>query len=237
MNIIGIIPARGGSTGIKLKNIKKINGKPLIEYTIKSALESKKIDRLIVSTDNEKIAKISKNLGAEVPFIRPKKFSQNTSSIKDVILHLQTHLVKTENYFPDIGIILQPTSPFRDVLDIDNSIKILAKKNTTSVISVAKVKNHPNNLFKNNNSQLFPLNKNFENFSIRQKLNPLFYPTGLIYTFYFNNLKKFDSIYGPKIKPLLINNKLKNIDIDESYELFLTQMIMQNWSKYKNFFH
>ncbi len=233
MKIIGIIPGRGGSTGIKLKNIKKIAGKPLIGYSIDSALKSNKLDRVIVSTDNAAIAKISKKLGAEVPFLRPKNLSLNSTSLLSVVKHVEKFLIEKENYFPDIGVILQPTSPFRTSEDIDKSISILKKSNATSVVSISKTKNHPDNLFQFKNELLLPLNKDFEKFFNRQKSSPVYNPTGLLYTFYFDTVKKYNSFYGPKIKPLLINDKLKNIDIDEIEEFFLAEMIMKFWHKYR----
>ena len=106
MKIVAIIPARGGSKGIPLKNIKKLFGKSLIEHTINAALNSKKINKVIVSTDNEKIARISKSLGAEVPFLRPKKISTDSSNSIDVIKHALKKLEKSK-FIPDIIVMLQ----------------------------------------------------------------------------------------------------------------------------------
>ena len=113
MEILGIIPVRKNSRGIPLKNMQKINGVPLVEYTIKTAKKSQKISRLILSTDSNKIAKFAKKLDIEVPFLRPKKYSKNNSPTSDVILHTLDHLKKKDNYEPDIITILQATSPLR----------------------------------------------------------------------------------------------------------------------------
>ena len=98
MNILAIIPARGGSKGIPEKNIKKLYKRPLIEYSINAAKSSKKINKIIVSTDNEKIAKISKSLGIEVPFLRPKKISADNSQTIDLIKHIVINIDGTDNF-------------------------------------------------------------------------------------------------------------------------------------------
>ena len=119
LKILAIIPARGGSKGIPLKNIKKLNKLPLVAHTIQDAKNSKQINRIIVSTDNKKIAEISRKYGAETPFLRPKSFSKNSSSTLDVVQHTIQFLKKVENYTPDIVTILLPTSPFRNSTLID----------------------------------------------------------------------------------------------------------------------
>ena len=123
MEILAIIPARGGSKGIPMKNLIKLNKKPLLEYSITSALNSKFITKTIVSTDNKKIANYSKKLNAEV-IIRPKKFATNTSKIEPVIEHSINFLKKNSNFIPDLIVLLQNTSPFRTSKHIDNALKL-----------------------------------------------------------------------------------------------------------------
>ena len=118
MEILSIIPARGGSKGIPLKNIIKINKKPLLYYTINASLKSKLVTRTIVSTDHEKISKIAKSLGAEV-IKRPKKLANDHIALEPSISQILDHLKKTENYKPDIILILQNTSPLRNSKHVD----------------------------------------------------------------------------------------------------------------------
>jgi len=236
MEILAIIPARGDSKGIINKNIKNLAGKPLIEYSITSAKKSKKINRIIVSTDNKKIASISKKAGAEIPFLRPKQISKDVTPIIDVIRHALDFLEDTESYKPDIIILLQPTTPLRSIQDIDNSIRLLINSKSTSVISVFQTKAHPDISFKINQNFLKPLNSKFEKHSLRQKRKSVYVPSGLIYTFWFDTLKKYNSIYGPKIKPLVTKNKMELIDIDEPFDFFLAEMILKRWKNFlKNF--
>ena len=230
MNVLAIIPARGGSKNIPLKNIKKLSGKPLIEYTINAALNSKKIDKIIVSTDNEKIAKISKSLGIKIPFLRPKNISRDTSPTIDLVKHAIKKLEESD-FFPDIITILQPTSPFRTSNIIDKSISML-KSNFSSVVSVSKIKKHPYSAFWLQGKHLEPFKKNFQKFHQRQLFPELFYPTGTIYTFWTSTLTKHNSIYGNNIKPLIINDEMMNLDIDDNFDFFVAEMCLKYWKKY-----
>jgi len=151
MNVVAIIPARGGSKRIPEKNIKKLNGKPLIYYSIKNAKSSKLIDKIIVSTDNKKIAKIAKELGAEVPFLRPRNISNDKAKTIDVVKHTISFL-EDQNYIPDIITILQPTTPLRSIITLDKSIRILKKERDTmrGFVFDKNESDFPSYLFKKN---------------------------------------------------------------------------------------
>lgn len=123
MNIITVIPARSGSKGVPDKNIKELDGKPLIAYSISAAIKSKLINRVIVSTDSEKYASISKDYGAEVPFIRPNEYSGDDSTDYDFVKHLLDWLAKNGGDTPDYIIHLRPTTPLRDPSILDNAIE------------------------------------------------------------------------------------------------------------------
>ncbi len=113
MKILAIIPARGGSKGLKNKNILPLLGHPLIAYSIKASLDSKRINRVIVSTDSKEIAVVAKQYGAEVPFMRPAEIAQDMSTDMEMFLHALGWLKKNEDYVPDIIVHLRPTSPVR----------------------------------------------------------------------------------------------------------------------------
>tara|TARA_X000000950_G_scaffold289404_1_gene412942 strand:- start:8468 stop:9178 length:711 start_codon:yes stop_codon:yes gene_type:complete len=140
--IISIIPARIGSKRIKYKNLKKINGKHLIEYTIKCSLSSKYIDKTYVSTDSEKIKNVSLKCGASVPFLREKKFANDSSTDFDVIDIFLKNLKKYQNYLPDYIIYLRPTQPLRKVLHINNAIKKI-KKNKVDCVRTTRESPYP----------------------------------------------------------------------------------------------
>ena len=127
--ILSIIPARGGSKGLPNKNIRPLLGKPLIAWTIEQAKQSKYIDRIIVSTENNEIAEIAKEYGAEIPFIRPKELAMDNTPVLEAILHAMDFL-ETKNDSHDILLLLECTSPMRYEQDIDGVInKLIDNKN------------------------------------------------------------------------------------------------------------
>jgi len=139
--IVAFIPARGGSKGIKRKNIHKIAGKPMIFYTITAALQSKYIDRVLVSTEDEEIALISQEIGAEVPTLRPKELAEDTTTTLEVVLHGINTFLFSQKW--DSMILLQPTQPLRTSEDIDNAIEYYYQNGKKSLVSVSEVDDHP----------------------------------------------------------------------------------------------
>lgn len=139
---LAIIPARGGSKGIPRKNVTVINGKPLIQYTIDAARSSKYLDKIIVSTDDHEIAEISKECGAEVPFLRPKELASDKAKTIDALLHAVEELTKQGNNY-DYLVLLQPTQPLRKGWHIDEAVQQIIEKEEESLVSVSKVREHP----------------------------------------------------------------------------------------------
>ena len=140
--ILAIIPARGGSKGIPKKNIIDLLGKPLLYYSIKSAKQSKYIDKVIISTDDIEISEIGKKLGAEVPFLRPKEISGDKAKSIDAFIHVIKELEKTDEKY-DYILLLQNTSPLRQSWHIDESIEKLIESEERSLVSVSEVVEHP----------------------------------------------------------------------------------------------
>ena len=199
MKILGIIPARSGSKGVKNKNIKLLKNKPLIFWTIKTALKSK-LTKVIVSTDSLKIKKISEKYGANVPFLRPTNISKDNSKSIDVIKHAIKFYEKKKINF-DAVMLLQPTCPFRSVNDINSSIDILKKRrDICSVISLQKVESfHParmkfliKNIIKDPN---FIKEKEANS---RQKLKQVYLRSGLIYLTKTKIILEKNSLQGDK---------------------------------------
>ena len=234
MKILGIIPARGGSKGIPQKNLQKILGKPMIQYSFDAAKKSK-INRILVSTDDKKIAIFAKSQRVEAPFLRPGNLSTDSAKTFDVIRHSINYLRDNDDYSPDIVVILQPTSPLRTSRMIDESIELLQKKNTTSVISVSKIKTHPYSAFFLKNNFLKPFRDDFKKFDRRQQYTPLYFPTGAIYTTWHDTIKKYHSIYGDKIRHM-ITDQPDSIDIDTKFDMFVAEMTLSNWKKYQKKF-
>jgi CMP-N-acetylneuraminic acid synthetase len=139
LKIISIIPARSGSKSIPDKNIQSVNGKPLMAYTIQHSLQSKYIQRTIVSTDSEYYSLLAKSFNAEVPFLRPAELASDLSTDLEVFEHAVKWLMQNENYLPDLIVHLRPTTPIRDIADLDNMIELLIKNpDADSVRSIVK---------------------------------------------------------------------------------------------------
>ena len=143
IRILGIIPARGGSTSIKLKNIANVGGRPLISYSIEEAKKSKLLDAFIIATDSEKIANVAKQYGADVPFIRPADTAKKYSAEIEYQQHALQWLEKHRGWKPEIVVIIKATSPLRPAADIDRVIRTLQKGNFSMVRTVARPKHHP----------------------------------------------------------------------------------------------
>ncbi len=142
MDILGITLARGGSKGVKQKNIKDLCGKPLIQYTIDEVLKSKYIKEYIVSTDDEDIAQISQSLGAEVPFMRPNKFSTDDASSVSALQHAVSFMEEKENKTYDLIVEVMCTNPLKIIDDIDGCIKKIIDTEADSVIAVHELEDH-----------------------------------------------------------------------------------------------
>jgi CMP-N-acetylneuraminic acid synthetase len=224
--IIAIIPARGGSKGIPRKNVRLLNGKPLIAYSIEMALKSRHINRVIVSTEDQEIAEISKKYGAEV-IIRPKELARDDSPTIDVVFHILDFLEK-EGYKPDVVVLLQPTSPLRNAEDIDNAVKLFLSNNCDSVVSVCEVEHSPFWSFKIENGYLKPI---FEENYIkmrRQDLPNVYVPNGALYVSTPATLRKYKSFYCPKTIPYVMPLE-RSIDIDNEIDLMLAELILKKY--------
>lgn len=144
MKFLGLIPARGGSVRVKNKNILKLGGRPLIDYTVKAALASKYLDRVVVSTDNEEISKIARESGAEVPFVRPSEIATKDATELAFHMHAIEWLSQNQDYRPDYIVNLYPTTPFRTTESIDSAIElILDHPQADGLRSVTKCSEHP----------------------------------------------------------------------------------------------
>jgi len=223
-NILAIIPARGGSKGLPGKNIKIFAGKPLIAWTIETALKSKYLNRVVVSTEDETIARISKKYGSEI-IKRPIGLARDISSTHDVIDHVIDYLEKNEKYESDIIVLLQPTSPLRTVEDIDRAVDIFIENKCESVISMYEFGPSVYWSFKMGRKYLETL------FDIkylkqrRQKSPKVYIPNGAIYVSTYNNLIKYKSFYSKKILPYVMPEE-RSIDIDYEIDFKLAEILM-----------
>jgi CMP-N-acetylneuraminic acid synthetase len=139
MEVLGLIPARGGSKSIPHKNIVDVAGKPLLAYTIAAARASQRLTRTILNTDDATIATVGRTMGVEVPFLRPAALAQDDTGALPVIEHTYTWFLEHERYVPDIVVYLQPTSPLRTAAHIDRAVDLLTESDADSVVSIVEV--------------------------------------------------------------------------------------------------
>lgn len=225
--VLAIIPARGGSKSVPLKNIKFLGGKPLIAYTIDEALKSRYIDRVILSTDNEKISVIAIDYGADV-IMRPKELATDESSSLSVIIHTLNHVEKVENYVADIIVFLQPTSPFRRAGHIDKGIEKI--ESCDAVVGMSEVKEHPYFMLKCNNSFFAPF-LDIKNRPLRRQDVPKLYlinaSMAIAKRDYYDTVKDDDPIapiFGKKVKGIIMD-EISSIDINTQFDFSLAELI------------
>jgi len=212
---LGIIPARGGSKGIPYKNIQEIAGKPLIAWTILEAKKSKYIDRLILSSEDEKIIKTAKNWGCDVPFIRPKEIAQDDTPGVDPVFHAIKHVPGYEYI-----VLLQPTSPLRIAYDIDACIELCINRGSNICVSITEQAKNPYLLCNiDKNSNVYPILK--ERFiSIRQKAPKTYIINGAVYVAEIKWLKRTNSFLTPETIGYIMPYD-RSIDIDTELD-FIT---------------
>jgi len=212
--ILSIIPARGGSKGLLRKNIINLAGMPLIFWTIKASLNSKYITDTMVSSDDDEILNVSKQYGAKI-IKRPKELADDESSSEAVVKHVLEEL--SEQY--DFIILLQPTSPLRDVKDIDNAFNTLFNCKATALISVCKIDNKILKAFvKNDNGFIGGISNNQHPFMRRQDLPLTYLSNGAIYITQVDEFVKNNSFFSDKTVSYLMSD-IKSIDIDTKEDL------------------
>ncbi|MGQ4876453.1 MAG: cytidylyltransferase domain-containing protein [Promethearchaeia archaeon] len=224
--MLALIPARGGSKGIKKKNIADLGGKPLIYYTINAAFNSKKIHRIIVSTDDDEIAKIVKKFGAEIPFMRPKYLATDTSRAVDTYIFTIDKLSEIEGIKIEEYVVLQPTTPFKTAEDIDNAISIFLEKDADFVIGVQKAPYPPQWFLSIDSSGILrPLDKNSDIMANRQEHLQTYIPNGTIFVIKTEVLKKNRTYYTNKTYPYLMP-RIRSLDIDDYTDLLIANVLL-----------
>lgn len=218
MEILALIPARGGSKSIPRKNIRLLAGYPLIAYSISAAQSARSITRVIVSTDDEEIAIIAREYGAEVPFLRPNELAQDDTPDLPVFIHALTWLSEKGGYLPDIVVQLRPTSPFRRVHHIDGAVSQLSTHiEADSIRTVCVPFQNPFKMWQiRDDGYMEPLigSKYKEPYNLpRQLLPDVFWQTGYVDATWTTTILDKNSMTGERILPLIIDSS-EWIDID-----------------------
>jgi N,N'-diacetyl-8-epilegionaminate cytidylyltransferase len=233
--IVGFIFARGGSQGVPGKNIRFLAGKPLIAYAIETAFQSEFINRVIVSTDDEKIAQVAQAFGAEVPFIRPKELAQNNSPEWMAWQHaIQTLKEQDNGRELDVFVSVPPTAPLRTTEDVDNAIQTFLASDADIVITSKKASCHPSfnmiTLDELNCAKLvLPLDKQIIR---RQDAPPVYDMTTVAYVASPKFIMESKAVFEGRVKALIIPEE-RALDIDTELDFQFAEYLMRNRMKRK----
>lgn len=231
MKNIAIIPARSGSKGLKDKNIKLLNGKPLLAYTIEAAKESGLFDEIMVSTDSEKYAEIARQWGANVPFLRDEELANDTASSWDVVKEVIKKYEEVNIFFDTIT-LLQPTSPLRTSDDIIEGYKVMMEKSANFVVGVCEMDHSPlwANTLPEDNSLINFIKPEIANLP-RQSIPSYYRINGALYIVKVKYLINSTDIYSEKSYATVMGKK-NSIDIDDKMDFSIAEIIIKNSLKY-----
>lgn len=229
---VAIILARGGSKGVPRKNIRNLCGKPLIAYAIEPGLQAETIDRVIVSTDDDEIAEIAKEYGAEVPFIRPAELAEDNTADMPVYRHLIEWLRDNEGYSFDYLVNLRCTTPLKTSKMIDDAVNLLKAGDCDSVRTANQVagEEHPYWMFKkgeNDIAESFVEGIKLEDYHQRQLLPPCYALNFLVDAMRVDVVMNSSYPCGTKVKLLEIEDVLRTIDIDTEEDLVICQALLE----------
>lgn len=209
--ILAVIPARGGSKGIPKKNIKELDGRPLLSYSIAAGLRSSYIDATVVSTDSVEIAEIAKRFGAEVPFLRPDDLATDTSKTIDAVLHAIKTLALNDRHF-EVVVLLQPTSPLRTEREVDAAIETFFSHRCLGLVSVSPVTENPILTRRIDQSgllhPLLPISSTVR----RQDMPTFWHVDGAIYINLISELSESTSLNDNPVAYIMPSNR--SVDID-----------------------
>lgn len=232
MNILAIIPARGGSKGIPGKNIKLLGGKPLLHYTVEAARESQLVSRVILSSDDEAIINRAKSIGLEVPFVRPAHLATDRSGSLEVVQHaLRVFKEKGETF--DAVCLLQPTTPFREKGSIDQAIQQFIDQDVDSLVSVREVPAdyNPHWVFESDDKGCLHIaTGEQEIIKRRQELPKAFFRDGSLYVTKTEVILKQHSLYGKRIG-YIVSKGIHSVNLDTMTDWERAEHLIKNENK------
>ena len=227
--VLGIIPARGGSKGIPGKNLRPLCGRPLIDYTFEAARGCDRLTRTILTTDSPAIAEAARAAAIEVPFLRPDELARDDTPTLPVIRHALDWLATNDGYMPDIVVLLQPTAPLRTACQIEEAVDLLTRSEADAVVSVTPVPAHHSPhwqfVIRDGEMRLFTGEPWSELIPARQLLPRTYSRDGSIYAFWRRTLEQTGSVYGRRTVPYVIpEQECINIDSMEDWILAESRM-------------
>lgn len=221
--VLGLITARGGSKGLPRKSIRELGGKPLIAWSIEAALQSNAIDRLVVSTDDKEIAAVSREFGAEVPFLRPIELAGDHSPHIDTVVHALEWLSANDHYRPDYVLLLQPTMPLRTAADIDAANEVALHYAADSVVGMREAPCHPWLMFTAREDGTLCDYAGVPKEQLRRQDYPCVYAiNGAIYLTRRDVIIRDRTWYPPRTFPYVMPAD-RSIDIDNEWDLHMAE--------------
>ncbi|OEJ63838.1 acylneuraminate cytidylyltransferase family protein [Magnetovibrio blakemorei] len=230
LEVLALVPARGGSKSMPRKNVRIVGGKPMIVHSIEHALQTPSITRVVLTTDCEEIAEIGRAAGAEVPFLRPAEYAQDLSPDYDFVLHALRWLIEKENYSPDLVVQLRPTTPIRDINQIERAIHALSEcPEADSLRAIVPACFSPYKMWEVGNDGFMKPILSHANIDepynqARQMLPKIFQQDGFIDITRPKTVIEMGSITGQNVLPFLLDSI--SIDIDYEDELINADFIM-----------
>ena len=227
MTALGLIPARGGSKGVPRKNLRELAGKPLVAWTIETALRCDGIERLVVSTDDEEIASVCRDLGAEVPFRRPADLARDESPDLPVYEHALDWLAREEGYRPAAVVWLRPTAPLRTVEDIEAVLEMLEETGCDSVRSVCRAEHHPAWMRTLEGDRLRPLlDGDGANYHQRQALPPVYRLNGAVDAVRSASVGSGPELFGGDVRGYVMPAE-RSVDLDTMLDFALAERLLE----------
>jgi CMP-N-acetylneuraminic acid synthetase len=228
MNALGVIPARGGSKGIPRKNLIPLLGRPLLAYTLDAARTSSRLARAIVSSDDSEIIDVARELGADVPFVRPVELADDAASSAAVARHALLTIEALEGKTFDAVVLLEPTAPLRVAEDIDAALDMLQTSDVDSVVSVCRVEApHPFKMQRVVNGRLKPWQEDqWREGRTRQELPPVYFLNGAVYATRANVLREAGSLWGAETGALIMPLE-RSVNIDSILDVALAEVFLK----------
>jgi CMP-N,N'-diacetyllegionaminic acid synthase len=223
--ILAVITARSSSKRVPRKNIRLLGGKPLIAWTIDEILHSEECIRVIVSTDDPEIASVSRELGAEVPFLRPADLASDTATSFSVVLHAIKWLEQNEGYYPELILLLQPTSPLRSSKDIDNALQIQEMSDADAVVSVTR-NEKPLQLLRNIDESGMLTNPVFADTIAQPQNKESYLINGAIFLIKTGVFIREKTFYPKQTKAYIMPSE-RSLDIDTEMDFLIGDLLMK----------
>lgn len=229
MNILALIPARSGSKRVPNKNIRHLQNKPLLAWSILFARSLPDVSQVVVSTDSVEIASISRDYGAMVPGLRPSELSGDHASTNDVINYTLKSLIESGHTF-DLMLLLQPTSPFRDNVQVQDALKASHDHQGYPVISLCQSLSHPDWCYVQRSSSHFvQYTESASSASRSQDLSPLYEASGNFYISGVNHFLRHGSFFSLPFYGVISSSRFYDIDIDDEYDWFVAESISEKF--------